>query len=158
MNGNDPSGLCNKQGNGNAWDFFNPLSSNNPIRCHVEHHSNDGLTHALEMNPAFHAIQSGNQAYEAAQNPCTSNWTIAKYSAESLFWSSLTVAGAFGLEQGGAYVAANPAAAAALTCLLIFASATEADTAMGNPNIPQPYERVTSAKIPVRDAPKGLCE
>lgn len=33
VNGSDPTGLCNSQGNGNAWDILNPFSNNNPLYC-----------------------------------------------------------------------------------------------------------------------------
>jgi len=40
VNESDPSGLCNEQGNGNAWDLVNPWSPNNPINCWA--HKNPG--------------------------------------------------------------------------------------------------------------------
>jgi RHS repeat-associated protein len=42
VNGSDPLGLCNSQGNGNAWDLVNPFSNNNPLRCWAQKHPTGG--------------------------------------------------------------------------------------------------------------------
>ena len=104
VNNSDPSGLCNSQGNGNAWDLFNPWSSNNPIRCSVQKNPNSATTQILEANPAYQAIQHGYDAYSLAQSPCSSNWDIAWQSTQALFWSAVTVATAYGGAEAAGFI------------------------------------------------------
>ena len=80
VNNSDPSGLCNSQGDGNAWDLFNPWSINDLIRCSVQKNPNSVTTQILEANPAYQAIQYGYDAYSLAQNPCSS--TAVKFSGK----------------------------------------------------------------------------
>lgn len=101
VNSIDPSGLCDSQGNGNAWDVFNPWSSNNPIRFSVQKNPNSTTTHILEGNPAYQAIQHGYNAYQLTQNSCSSNSSIAWQSTQSAFYSALTVAAATGVTAAG---------------------------------------------------------
>lgn len=104
VNNTDPTGLCNAQGNGNAWDLFNPWSGNNPIRCSVEKHPNSVTTQILESNPAYQAVQHGYNAYALAQNPCSSNWSIAWRSGQSLFWSAVTVGTAYAGGEAAGFI------------------------------------------------------
>lgn len=70
VNNTDPAGLCNAQGNGHAWDLFNPWSSNNPIRCSVEKHPNSITSKILERNPANVAITGYYNEWQSAENGC----------------------------------------------------------------------------------------
>ena len=97
-----------KQGNGNPWDVFNPWSSNNPIRCSVSKNPNSITSRIFKANPAYQALQHGYNAYQLAQNPCSSNWSIVGQSAEALGYgiatagtaASIAAAGS-GLAEGG---------------------------------------------------------
>jgi RHS repeat-associated protein len=100
----DPLGLCKSK----AVDILNPWSGNNPIRCQVENHPNSIGTQILQANPAYHAVNAGYNAYQASQQPCSSNWTIAKDSAVAFGWSVATVATATGApEADGAETAGS---------------------------------------------------
>jgi len=98
VNAIDPSGMCNAQGNGEAWDLSNPWSPNNPICCSVAKNPSSITSRILETNPVVSAIYDGHLAYESAQNPCSSNWTIAGYAGLSAIGAASTV----GVALGGA--------------------------------------------------------
>ena len=160
-NGTDPLGACNKQGNGNAWDLINPWSSNNPIRCHVEKNPNSGFTHMLRANPAFQAILHGYSAYETAQNPCSSNWSIAWQSSQALFYSVATLGTAYvGVEVGavaGPWIAAHRKSTLFAFCILVNIFGSQANPLNQNDNI-SAAGAPTSLEVPAPpERNNGLC-
>lgn len=76
VNESDPAGLCNQQGNGNGWDLFNPWSQNNPLYCWGLNNPQTART-VGSLDPAYDAISGYYDEYVAAQDPCSSDWTIA---------------------------------------------------------------------------------
>ncbi len=100
VNGSDPLGLCNQQGNGNAWDLVNPWSSNNPIRCSVEKNPNSTTTRILEANPAYQAVNGYYNEWQATENGCGLG-TELSYGAQGV----LGVVGTVGIAAGGASLA-----------------------------------------------------
>ena len=98
VNGADPSGLCNQQGNGNAWDLVNPWSSNNPIRCSVEKNPNStGVKLVQTLDPAYTAISGYTNEWWAAENGCGLGTELG-YGAEGV----VGVAGSLAIAGGGA--------------------------------------------------------
>ena len=100
VNASDPSGLCNSQGNGNAWDLFNPWSSNNPIQCSVAKNPNSTTSQILEANPANVAITGYYNEWQATENGCGLGTELG-FGAQGV----AGVVGTLGIAAGGAGLA-----------------------------------------------------
>lgn len=105
VNESDPTGMCNKTGNGNAWDLFNPWSTNNPVRCSVEKGPNSSTSKILKSNPAYQALTGFHSEYQASQSPCASNWTIAGDALRGVLGTIGTGLIGSGVESAGSGIA-----------------------------------------------------